>query len=202
MLVVASLATTACGGEDDTQRSGVASDQSNEETTTARLDADDALVQDAKTYAKDQGVSLEEAVRRLELQDPAGDLGADLEANEWDTFAGLWIQHEPEHRVVVAFTRDGEETVRPYVEGGSLEDVVEVREASATLTQLQEAQERAHDLVRSLGIRADSGIDVERNRAELYVTNRAQLESALQQANARLPEHVAVVEVEGLAEPA
>ncbi len=71
-------------------------------------------------YAKDQDVPLEEAVRRLQLQESVGKLGAELEANERDTFAGLWIEHEPEYRVVAAFTRDGEETIRPYVEGGLL----------------------------------------------------------------------------------
>ncbi len=88
------------------------------------------------------------SVRRLQLQESVGKLGAELEANERDTFAGLWIEHEPEYRVVAAFTRDGEETIRPYVEGGLLED----SEASATLAELQEAQERAGDLVRSFGI--------------------------------------------------
>ena len=37
--------------------------------------------------------------------------------NEKDTFAGLWIQHQPEHRFVVLVTHDGEETIRPYIEG-------------------------------------------------------------------------------------
>ena len=201
MLVAVSFVTTACGGGSSVQEPDDAGDRGNEETTTARLDLDDPLVQDAKMYAKDQGVPLEEAVRRLQLQDSLGGLGAKLEANERDTFAGLWIQHELEYRVVVALTRDGKETVRPYVEGGQLEELVEVREASATLAELQKAQKRAGDLVRDLGIRADSGIDVKQNRVELYVTDRAQLEFALQQANVRLPEHIAVVEVEGLAEP-
>ncbi len=142
------------------------------------------------------------SVRRLQLQESVGKLGAELEANERDTFAGLWIEHEPEYRVVAAFTRDGEETIRPYVEGGLLEDIVQVREASATLAELQEAQERAGGLVRSFGIQVDSSIDVQQNRVEVEVTDRAQLESALQQANARLLERVVIVEVEELAQPA
>ena len=50
-----------------------------------------------------------------------------MEANEQPTFGGLWIQHKPEFKAVVAFTRDGEETVRPYIQGTSLADMVEVR---------------------------------------------------------------------------
>ena len=201
VLVVASFAVTACGRGSNAQEPKDAGDRSTEETTTVRLDPDDPLVQDAKMYAKDQDVPLEEAVRRLQLQESVGKLGAELEASERDTFAGLWIEHEPEYRVITAFTRDGEQTIRPYAEGGPLEDVVEVREASATLAELQEAQERAGDLVRDLGIQADFSIVVQQNRVEVEVTGRAQLETALQRANARPPGHVVIVEVEELAQP-
>ena len=76
----------------------------------------EALLQDACHYAADMGVDLPEAVRRLQAQATIGELGAELEANEQPTFGGLWIQHKPEYKVVVAFTRDGEETVRPYIQ--------------------------------------------------------------------------------------
>jgi hypothetical protein len=66
------------------------------------------------------GISVDEAVRRFQLQEAIGPLGAQLEANEADTFAGLWLQQEPEFRVVVAFTQDGEATMQPYVAGTPL----------------------------------------------------------------------------------
>lgn len=168
-------------------------------------EAEDPLARDARWYAGDQGVSLEEAIRRLKLQEELSlsGLGPALEANEGDAFAGLWIQHEPEYRFVVLFTHDGEETIRPYIEGEPWADVVEVRNgAGATLAELEAAQAEAGRIVRDLGIRADSGINVQENRVELYVTERARLDAALREAGLRLPDHVAVIEVEGLSEPA
>ena len=90
-------------------------------------------------YAEQFGVELQEAVNRLMLQEPAGKLGATLEEHEGDTFADLWIQHEPEFVIVVAFTRNGDETVRRYIQGGPLEELVKVRHADATLRELMEA---------------------------------------------------------------
>lgn len=40
-------------------------------------------------------------------QDLVGNLGAVLAANEPETFAGLWIEHKPQFKGVVLFTRDG-----------------------------------------------------------------------------------------------
>jgi streptogrisin C len=165
------------------------------------LNEDDPLVQDARWYASDQGVGLEEAVRRLKLQDAIGELDAALTEKERATFAGLFIQHQPEFRVVARFTQGGAETIRPYVAGGPLEGIVEVQSASATLAELEVARERAADIVDGLGIQADSGTDVRDNRAELWVTDRARLEAALQAAGVQLPEEVGVVEVEELAAP-
>lgn len=168
-------------------------------------EVEDPLARDAQWYADDQGVSLEEAIRRLELQEELSlsGLGPALEANEGDTFAGLWIQHEPEYRFVVLFTRDGEETIRPYIEGEPWASIVEVRNgAGATLKEIEAAQAQAGRLVRELDIRADSGINVQENQVELYVTDKARLDAALREADLRLPDHVAVIEVERLAEPA
>ena len=107
-----------------------------------------ALAQDAQMYAVDFGVELPEAIRRLTLQRPIGKLGATLESNEADTLGGFWIQHEPEYRVVVAFTRDGEETIAKYVQDGPLKDIIEVRAVDATLEQLKRSQREAGAIVR------------------------------------------------------
>lgn len=176
----------------------------SEETTTAALDPDDPLLQDARSYAVDYGVSLEEAVRRLgQQEDPSlKSLEPELMVKERDTFAGLWIQHEPEYRYVVLFTGGGEGIMRPYLECNPEANLVEVRNgADATLAELMDAQEETGQITDSLDIPADSAIDVVGNRAELFVTDRTAFEAALQDAGERLPEHVVVIEVEGLAQP-
>ena len=152
-----------------------------------------ALVQDARMYAEQFGVELQEAVTRLMLQEPAGKLGAALEEHEGDTFAGLWIQHEPEFGIVVVFTRDGRQTVHQYIQDGPLEELVEVRHADATLRELMKAQAEAHEIVSEVGLQVASGINVFENRVELYADNRAQLEEAIEENGLALPDHVLII---------
>jgi hypothetical protein len=161
------------------------------------LDPNDPLVQDAQWYANDQGITLEEAVERLRLQDSSGMLNAELQANERDTFAGMWTQHEPEYRIVVAFTRNGEETIRPYIEGGPLEDVIEVRTARYTLAELEAAHAETSRLLDEASIHVTSATNVTGNRVEVYVYDTAQFEEALRKANIQLPEAVTAIASEG-----
>ena len=151
-----------------------------------------ALVQDAQMYAEQYGVDLEEAVTRLMLQELAGKIGAALREHEGDTFAGLWIQHEPEFAIIIVFTRDGDETVRQYIQGGPLEELVEVRHADATLRELMKAQAEANRIVSQAGFRVASGINVFENRVELYTDNPAQLEEALKGKGLTFPDHVLI----------
>ena len=133
--------------------------------------------------------------------DSVGQLDAQLTTNEPATFAGLWIQHTPDFRVIARFTRNGEATVRPYIEHRPLAQIVEVRSANATHLDLKVAQEEAIGIVNSLGIKADVDINVRENRAEVLVTDRARFEAALRMANIQLPDHVAVITVEQLITP-
>jgi hypothetical protein len=134
----------------------------------------------------------------LKLQGDIGDLNAELTKKEGDTFAGLWIQHQPEYRVIVQFTRNGEATIRPYIENGPLAGMVEVRTTSVTLSELEAARAQASQVTQGLGIRAYSGINVFENRAELYVLDPAQLDDALRKANLQLPANVEVIKVDEL----
>ena len=53
-----------------------------------------------------------------------------LQIGEADTFAGLWVEHEPQYRVVVAFTHDGQETIGKYVAPDSeLAGLIEIHPA-------------------------------------------------------------------------
>jgi hypothetical protein len=79
---------------------------------------------------------------------------------------------------------------------------VEVRKVEVSMGKLEAAQDEAYRIVtEELGIRADSDIDITKNRAEIYVTDKERLEAALRESGQELPEHVAVVEVGGLAQP-
>ena len=158
----------------------------------------DALGMDAAIYAADWGISVTEAKRRLDLQESAGVLNNTLSANETETFAGVSIQHGPEFRVIAYFTRNGDETVRPYSAGGPLADVVETQTADVSLAALQLVQSEATSLVRSLGISVESAIKIRQNRVELYALDPGALKEAVSLAGSQLPNKAEVVAVDQL----
>lgn len=154
---------------------------------------DNALIMDAKAYVSVMGVDMDEAIRRLQLQDGIGELNRELTEKEGETFAGLWIQHQPEYRVIVMFTRDGETTLQPYTQNGPLAGFVEVHTARTTLKELEVARSQAVQVVSNLGISIRSAVNIPNNRAELYTLDPEKLTADLQKANTRLPDNVDVV---------
>ncbi len=160
---------------------------------------EEALLQGAKSYSAEVGTTVDESIRRLKLMHRVGALKAALEENESPTFGGVWIQHDPDFRIVVGLKGADYNQIRPYVAGGELEGVVEVRPVAATYAQLRAVQDEAIRTVDALGLPFDSGIRMSQNRAEILVTDRARLEAGLQAAGLRLPEHVAVLQVARLA---
>ena len=157
------------------------------------LIADDPLLQDTYSYAQDQGIGLEEAMDRMQNQDGIGVLQEQLMTQESDTFAGLWIQHEPTYRLVVAFTRDGQKTLAPYIAGTSLAEIVEVRSAAITYKDLQALQTQVSRLLEPLDIPISSGINIQENLVELYVTDLAALKAAMQAHDIQLPPYVNII---------
>ena len=153
---------------------------------------EDLFLQDAQMLAEQTGISLSEAVSRLQGEDDVGVLQVRLAEEQSETFAGLWIEHEPTYRVVVAFTGDGEETIQPYIAGSPLADKVEVRSAKVSLMELRRVQLELGDLVREFNIPATISILLEESIVELEITDQARFDAALLLANATLPKHVVV----------
>jgi hypothetical protein len=156
---------------------------------------DNATLHDAQAYADEMGVSVAEALSRLEWQNSTaiGDLQNQLESREAATFAGLWLQHEPEYRVVVAFTRDGTETIGRYVTADSpLAQIIEVRPARYSYAQLLADQQTVMQILDTIKQPANVDVRVMENRVILDVTDRAALQTALAAANVNLPESVVI----------
>ena len=202
MLVGMSLVVAACG---KAQTPPAAETTATSGTAPATLGADEVPVlspeetlrQDAQQYAADMGVDLDEAMRRLQYQDDIGKLRAALAANERDTFAGLWVQHQPDFRVIVQFTRGGKKTIRPYIKDKPWADLVEVRKASVTLAELESALYETTRALDRLEFDVSFGLNEKENRVEVWVTDRVWFEAVLREANIQLPEHVELVVVEG-----
>lgn len=156
---------------------------------------------DSERQKKEFGTTLDEAQHRLDLQIEIGDLDQRLAASEAGTFAGLWIQHEPDFKVITKFTDDGESTIRPYISEGNLEDLVDVGKASSTLASLRSAQTAAIEKAMSLSAVFESGINVFDNRVEIYTLDREALKSVLDGAGLTLSNKVNIVEVPHLSVP-
>ena len=65
---------------------------------------------------------------------------------------GLYaIQHDPQFRIVVLFTQDGQETIQPYIDNEPLEYYVDLRITKVPLLELVSAQETVLNTVDELG---------------------------------------------------
>ncbi len=166
------------------------------------LSAAEARMTDAQIYADHMGVSVAEAVRRFDLQEAAGNLDAALTRQEAATFAGLWVQHTPDFRVVVLTTQNNTDALATYIQRSGLAGLVDIRPAAATLSALRQAQTEAMTAVRGLDLAVESEINVFENRVQLYVADRAGLDAALQRGAISLSPLVAVITVERMSSPA
>jgi hypothetical protein len=157
---------------------------------------------ETEMYAQRFDIPIEEAGRRLDLQEEAGKLQVELNNKEAGTFVGLWIEHSPAFKIVVQFTLDGNDTIKPYL-SPDLAAVVEVRTANYSYDDLQNAQTDIGSSLRSLDIPIDSAIDVKGNRVQIKIkyADRDKFDSAIREGKLKLPESVEVVWVPSLATP-
>lgn len=153
-------------------------------------------------YSEHYGVSEDEARLRLDLQGSFPGLESAIMLNEAETFGGLWIQHEPEYKIVVAFTRDGEETITKYSEyiPEKVAPYIEIRTVGKSLNELLDDQHNLLESLRSLGIKADARVYVMDNCVSIDITksDEAKFNEAVQSGDLVLPERLEVNIVEGL----
>ena len=190
--------------EEVKQRSAEGRDRAATPGGLTVLTEEEALVQDARWYAKHLDVSLEEAIRRLEMQDDAlrTALEHELKETEKDAFAGLWLRHKPDFGITVATAGDPEDMmvkIEPIVAGTQWEGTVNVKSVEATEAELRAARAEAERMLDRLGITYDSGDNIMKNRMEIHVEDKTGVERKLRKADLELPEHVVVLE--GLARP-
>ena len=152
-----------------------------------------AAQQDAEAYARQFGISKDEALQQVGAQDEIGELNATLEREQAETFAGLWIQHDPVFRLVLAFTRDGKQILQPYLNHKSWGDQVEVRTFPHSLADLKTAQQKVSQAAETLGIPISSSISVMDNRVTVQVGNPDLFRKAVRAAGQTLPDLVDIV---------
>jgi hypothetical protein len=182
--------------------SGVLAACADNEAAAAGTQSIDPINYDAQIYAELNGVTIDEALRRFELQNAAGYLGAALTENEADTFAGLWLEHQPEFKIVVAFTKDGEITVQKYLTE-ELSGVVEVRTADKTVTGLEKIQIDFNNTLRSLNIAADSYCNIPESKVIFLIRNsdKDMFDSYVNKGDIIIPAKVYIEFVDELIQP-
>ncbi|MBN2393504.1 MAG: hypothetical protein JXR84_22415 [Anaerolineae bacterium] len=161
------------------------------------LSAGETLRKDAETYAKRYGITVEEAIACMHAMDGISALNVALHTNEADTFGGLWVEHEPNFRVVILFTRNGEQTIRPYLTGKDFAHLVEVRQVRFTLAELETIYAQATHELAKLDFGVSTLLSVQDNRVQVPVSDPVWFESELRRVGARLPEGVELTVVKG-----
>ncbi|MFC0680879.1 hypothetical protein ACFFGH_23865 [Lysobacter korlensis] len=139
----------------------------------------DALGQpDAAWYAVAHGVSVAEAVARLDAQ--AADRGKrSLITRELgESFGGLWIEHEPEFRMVIASTASHIPEGAARI-AAALDAPVAWKTVAHSLADLESLQRDLGEAIWREGVPAGSSVDVKRNAVLLEVLDPAPLEPIL-----------------------
>ena len=157
----------------------------------------DPALYDAEQYAKANGITLEEALRQLNLQKTLGERAHLIEVNEADTFGGFWIEHKPEYKIVVAFTTDptvSRELVRAYF-SESIAAEIEIRQVEFTHEKLLEILSQTISLLRNQGIAFSSGgLDVINNRVEIMVPDINGFNDTIRSRQLELHRSIKVIE--------
>lgn len=207
MLILVLLVTAiSCSGKDDTTGLVTAQTAQAEDNSTLVSEPlsdeyrENPALMEADIYANHYGITREEALHRFKIADAFRGMESILEENEPETFSGLWIQHEPVYCIAIAFTRDGEETIKKYV-AENLTQYVQVRMVEYSFQELENAQLEGMSALRNLGILFDSAIYVQYNYVEFDVTDRTEIDKAIAGGRLTIPECVRIVVIGGLATP-
>jgi hypothetical protein len=123
----------------------------------------------AINYAKDGDLTPLEAAQRLQAQRAAGELDAKLQTERPDTFAGLYIEHEPDFRIVVMFTRNASSELAAYTK----DKLYVAQEAPRSLELLRTVQDEAANQLMKSGIEFEAGLDIRTSTITLYVRDPA-----------------------------
>lgn len=160
--------------------------------TTRVQTAEEAIAADARWYARSQGVSQEEAVRRLRIQSEMGGLIGQLRRTYEARLAGIIIEHQPAYRVRVRLTGNSPVAPQKHKLGGSWLPVVFETGATATIEQLLTAI-RVHQAALVSLYPTLAGIGPDERTGEIVLDVYAPSAETANAAKAKLPEAQALL---------
>jgi hypothetical protein len=149
--------------------------------------AEEAIAADAQWYARDQGVSQKEAVRRLRIQSEMGGLIGQLRRTYKARLAGIVIEHQPIYRLRIRLTGTLPVAPQEHKLGGSQLPVVFEIGAKATLDELTTSI-GVHQVALQRLFPTLSGIGTDQRTGEIVVDVYAPSAEAADAARAKLPQ--------------
>lgn len=129
-------------------------------------------------YAAFAHVSLDEAMRRLRLQDTIDNMDASIRKNYDDIFAGIYIQHKPEYKVIVQFAETVPSGISQLVPN-ALRNDTEIRQVKSTQKDLEKARSHAEKLLKAKKLSIESYIDTTKNIAVISIDSRSLFQGEL-----------------------
>jgi hypothetical protein len=148
---------------------------------------EEAIAADAQWYARDQGVTHGEAVRRLRMQRVMGDLGERLRNAHKERLAGIVIEHKPVYRLRVRLTGDLPVAAQSHAMGGSELPVAFETGAKVTLAALRASLAKNHHALKGI-FPTYAGVGIDESTSEIVITVVATTAAATAAANAKLPQ--------------
>jgi len=156
----------------------------------------------ADIYATHYGVPIDEAIHRLQIQDSFPGLSTELENNEKETFGGLWIQHDPEYKIVIAFTTNGEQTISKYTKfiPEVVAPYVEIKTIKKSLEELLFEQDKLVSSISEQGIKSESRVDIINNCVSIDIAkaDKGKFDIATQNDKIAIPNGLKINFVDGL----
>lgn len=129
----------------------------------------------ACTYSRVFNVSEAEAEYRSMKSISAAALEARIQGSEPDTFGGLYIEHQPDFKIVVLFTKKPAETLAKYTQ----DPVFTGRVSARSLETLLATQAEAEAQLLAKRVEFESGLDIRRSIVTFYVKDEAAARRAL-----------------------
>lgn len=154
--------------------------------------AEEAVAADAQWYARSEGVTHAEAVRRLRMQAQMGDLIARLRNAHRARLAGVVIDHKPTYRLRVRLKGTIPVQAEEHAFGGSQLPVAFETGAKATLEELRASIEKNQSALRRVYPNL-AGIGTDEKTSEIVVTVVATDEAGIAAARAKLADAVTLL---------
>lgn len=161
----------------------------------------DMLNMDAEFYAEEFLISNEEALMRLDVQDKLGAIEQLIFESNPSTFGSLYIEHEPEYRIVVMSTLKDPSVMQGYFDALGHDVPITFKTVEKPLSELEASQLALASQLDNANIKADMDINIYNNTLEIYTSDTEQFKQQADAFGITLPEDIVYQELEELPTP-